>query len=309
VLRIASVVVALCACGGKSDDKPKADPKGSGSGSTVAVEPGKPAAGLDKLVVTVNGKAVAMQRAFVKRVSADQYRLQVGDLEGSCDELLSGVTNAKPGATSFVATLAKHLAPDGVESMVITDFWSAGHPTKAALGGLAKLTGTPTKTATVEIELPKITDVDSGKTIIVSGPLTATGCGDQPDTGVGVPKGQHVSAAYVTIAGRKLELRGAILRGSDVLLSASPKDCSAVTPFAPVVIQHENGKWEISGTWIGEQKTASTDTMKGAKFAVGAAAKTGDGPTVALALSGAGSIAGYPLKFEGTIEALDCPTK
>ncbi len=307
--KLAVVLFVVCACGSKDSKSEDKDKDKAVEGSTSTEAPPRPAAGFEQLSVTVNGKPVPMLRGFIKRVSPDQWRIQVGDLEGSCDELLSGVTLSQKGATSFVATVAKRLAPDGTEATVITDFWSAGHPTKAALGGTAKLTGSADKNTKVELELPKITDVDQGKTMIVSGPFTALGCGDQPAAKggePGAPKAPHVSAAFVTIAGKRLDLKSAIVHDSDVVLSTGPKDCSSITPFAPVVLTASDGKWELSGTWIKDTQSA-TDTMKDVKFKLGKAGTSPDGPTASLALDGSGTIGGYAVKFEGTIEALDCP--
>lgn len=310
MLRITISLLVVAACGSKSDKpegttesgsaKPEVDTPGSGNADARRPPP----VGLAKLEVEVDGKPVPMRRAFIKRVSADQWRLQVGDLEGSCEELLSGVVNSQKGATSFVATIAKRLAPDGTESMAVTDFWTAGHTTKATFGGPAKLTGATDKDAKVEIELPQISSADGAKTLLVSGPFTATGCGDQPETGAGAPKGQHVTAASITVAGKKLELKGAVLHGADVTLSASPKDCSPTMPFSPVVLQQTAGKWELSGTWIGDPQ--STTDAKDLKLTTGKGGTTSDGPTAALALSGTATIGGYTVKLEGTIEALDC---
>jgi hypothetical protein len=305
--RVACLLLLGCACGSKSDSKSDSTDK-SVEGSVAPGDPARSAPGFEGLTVTVNGKPVGMLRGFIKRVSPDHWRIQVGDLEGSCAELLSGVTTAQKGATSFVATLAKQVAPDGSESTVITEFWSAGHPTKTALGGIARVGGPTDKDTKVELVLPKVTDVNNGKTMVVGGTFTALGCGDQPARpgDPGIPNDPHVSAAVITVAGKRLDVHSAIVRGSDVVLSTGPKDCSTVTPFAPIVIAHADGKWQLSGTWIKQAQTA-TDTMKDIKFKIGATGTGLDGPTAALTLDGAGTIGGYPVKFEGTIEALDCP--
>ncbi|HEU0037561.1 MAG TPA: hypothetical protein VFQ53_43420 [Kofleriaceae bacterium] len=310
IARQLGVLALVAACGGgKSDDKkqPESKPTESGSDEPVVL-PKDPAPDLEKLTVTLDGKPLAMQRAFIKRVSPDHWRVQIGDAVGSCDELLSGVTNAKPGATFFVITLAKRLHPYGSDVIAITDFTSGKEPILSAYDQPVKLTGSTDKDGRAVIELPAIADVIGKKTFAMQGALTATGCGDQPDTGAGVPKASHVSAATLTIAGKSLELHGAILRGSDVVLSTGPKDCSPVTPFAQVIVSVRGGRWELAGTWIPKPITAS-DGMKDVKFRVGASGTSADGPTAALELSGSGTLGGYPLVFSGKLEALDCPTK
>ncbi len=308
-----AVLLLACACGGKSGDEPARgtiDPPGSGS--APAAVPTKPAAGFEKLVTTVNGKSIAMQRGFIKRVSPDHWRILVGDIEGSCDELLSGIVN-RQGGNSFVASLVKLVASDGSESFAVTDFWSAGHPTKASYAGAAKVTGASDQGKAAEIELPMITDIDDGKTLVVSGPLTATGCGDQavPDPGTGgIPRATHVSAGTITVAGNKLELHGVVLHDTQIVLSTGPKDCSGLTPFAPITLRHDAGAWELSGTWITRPLTATDDsgTMKATSFKVGTQGTSADGPIAAVSLGGSGTIGGYKIELAGKVEAIDCPT-
>lgn len=126
-LAVAVLLGAACGKGDKqADPKAGADTKAATASETTGSGSGTPTPSLGKLTVTSDGKPVEMARAFVKRVSPDQWRILVGDTEGSCEELLSGVTNRKPGGTSFVASIVKRLKPDGSESVVVTDFWSAG---------------------------------------------------------------------------------------------------------------------------------------------------------------------------------------
>jgi len=296
------LAVCACACGGKSGDSSEA----TGSGG----EPAKPPAGFETLKATVDGKPVVLGRGFIKRVSPDHWRILVGDTEGSCEELLSGVTN-KRGGTSFVATIAKRVAPDGAASFAVTDFWSAGHPTEATFDGAAGVEGAADRGRTARVVLPKIVDDDQGKKLVVEGAFTATGCGDQaaPEPGVGgIPKAAHVSAASITIAGHKLPVVGAILRGTEITLSTGPKDCTTVLPFAQVILRHQNGAWELSGTWIPKPKT-ETDTgggMNHTTFKVGVEGKSDDGAVASVEIGGSGTIGGYEIGLAGTVEAIDC---
>ena len=307
-------VLGFLACGKSDPPAPAATASGSAIVVPPAQKPPQAAAGLEKLQVLVDGKPVPMLKAFIKRVSPDQWRVQVSDLEGSCEELISGVLHVQKGATSFVATIVKRLAPDGKESIVVSDFTAGSSTTK--VNTPVTIRGEATKDLKVEIALDKIVATSARpagtdgiaieKKLEVSGPFTALGCGDQPDDGIGVPKGPVTSSARITIAGKQLELRGAALRGNEVVLSTGPKDCSTATPFAPVVVQFVGGRWELAGTAIAKPETA-TDTMKGVTFKVTDQAKTEDGPVVALELAGQGKLGAYPVKFAGTILALDCP--
>ena len=305
---LAVAFIVGCGKGDNAADNKVVDPP-------VTPEPAKPVAGFDKLTVTVGGVATPMRRGFIKRVSLDQWRIQVSDKEGSCDELLSGVVNAQKGATSFVATIAKHLAPDGTEATVVTDLWLAGHPTKAKLGA-AKVIGSADRDSKVEIELSKIVETDTAKKLEIVGALSATGCGDAEPTGAGLPLVEHVSAARVTIAGKQLDLRGAVKHGDELTLSTGPKDCSDVQPWAQAVILHRDGKWQLSGTLFGQSSTSPehalpgqpiADAVKDLKVTPGMTGTSKDGPIVAITLGGNGKIGDYAVAFDGTIEAIDCP--
>ncbi len=301
-MKILAILVLFTACR-KSDPAPKVVDKGSSTRDEV-----KPITGFDKFVVIRDGKPVKMTRAFIKRVSPDQWRLFVGDLEGSCEELLGGVTNSQQGATHFVTTLRRQLAPDGTHTIKLTDLWTAGHPTKATYS-TARITEPTDKGVNVEIELQKITDDDAGKLLTAEGSLVALGCGDQPPDGAGVPKDVHVSAATVTVAGKKLEIKSATLDGDDVTLSTGPKDCSPVTPWSQVVVQRHTGTWTwtLSGTWFEKPVQGTSEAAKDLKLTTGAQGSGKDGPTMAITLAGSGTISTYPISLEGTLEAIDCP--
>jgi len=305
-VRTLAIAILLVGCG-KGDDKPASDkPTDKGSATPVAIDPAKGAPGFERLKVTVDGKPVPMARAFIKRVSPDQWRLQVADNEGSCEELLSGVTNSQKGATSFVTTLRRRLTPDGGDTIAVTDFWTAGHPTEATFT-TASIAGPTDKGKKVDLELAKIIDNDKGKVLIAEGAFTALGCGDQPAMDAGIPKDAHVSAASLTVAGKKIELVNAVLHGDELTLSSGPKDCSDVTPWSQVVLLHRVGSWTLSGTWFDKDYQSTDDTLKDLKVTFGAQGSGKDGATMAVTLAGAGKVGGYPVSLDGTIEAIDCP--
>lgn len=293
------MLLPLAACGGKGEDKPAPQP-GSAAVETDLV---KPTAGFEKLSVTRDGKPVQMTRAFIKRVSPDQWRLMVSDKEGSCEELISGVTNSIPGATHFVTTMRRRLAPDGSQQIFLTDLWTAGHPTTATFS-TARITTPTDKGTNVEVELAKVTDEDQGKLLVAEGTFIAHGCGDQPPDGAGIPKDTHVSAATITVAGKKLDLAGATATGDDVVLSTAPKDCSGTWPWAQVTLERRAGAWTLSGTWFDKPYSAPAKELTAA---FGAQGSGKDGPTMAITVGGTAVIEGYPVQLDGTIEAIDCP--
>ena len=308
---VVAILVAACGKGDKQAD-PKAGTDPKAAGETTGTGSGAPASALARLTVTSDGKPIAMARAFIKRVSPDQWRILVGDTEGSCQELLSGITSKQPGGTSFVASIGKRVKPDGSEAVVVTDFWSAGHPTESVTG-LASIAGTADPGAQVAIKLAKIVDVDKARKLEISGSFTAVGCGDQPLPAAGLPKVSHPSTASVTIAGKRLPLSSATRSGDAISLSSGPRDCTPATVPAQATIEHRAGRWELTGTWF-TGPNASTDNALGEeartrdlKITAGAAGTGADGRTVVLALSGTGKLGDYPIAFDGAIEALDCP--
>ncbi|MBA3460039.1 MAG: hypothetical protein H0T46_08765 [Deltaproteobacteria bacterium] len=307
-----TAAVILAAACGKSGDKTESKPTETTGGSAETAPAANPAA-FQKLKVTVNGKPVAMTRAFIKRVSPDQWRVIVSDQEGSCGELISGVTNSVKGSTGFVSTLRRHLKPDGGDEIAVTDFWTAGHPTSAKLG-TAMVAGPTDKDAKVDVTIAKIVDEDNGRILEAEGTFTAIGCGDQPADDAGVPKDQHVSAATITVAGKKLDVKNAIISGDDLTLSTGPKDCSPTTPWSQVVIQRSAGKWCLRGTWFVDESCSAErampeDTVKDFKVTLGAQGSGKDGPTIGVTIAGTGKIGAYPITLDGTVEAIDCQKK
>jgi hypothetical protein len=290
-------LLAVAACGGekKSDAGPASLPGSAPSGSGSAIRP--------TLSVKLDGAPLAMERAFIKRQSPDQWRLLVGDKEGSCDELITGVTNRQQGATSFVATISRQLGKDGKLETVVSTFWSAGHPTDAKLGAAKVAVPATPSGKKITVELAPIVDLDGKRRLEISGALVADGCGDHAD--VGVPKVVHASTATITVAGHKLPLRGAILDGPSLTLYTTPKDCSTSKPFAQVMLTHAGGAWELSGTWLAEPATVAD---KDAKLAhdKGATGTSPDGPTAQLALTGTAVFGDHKVELAGAIEAIDC---
>ncbi len=300
-LLILPVSALALACGKRSDDAPKP------TGAAAA-----PVGAYDGLTVSVAGKRIPIDRAFIKRTSPDAYVLQLGHLQGSCEELMSGMAATKPGGTTFSLSLARQVQPTGHDKLVVTDFWSRSLPTKATLGGTAKLSAEPAKGAFVTVELPKIVDIAAPRTdatVEVTGSVAALGCGDAVVTGLGVPKTTHKSSATITVAGKQLPIRGVILNPPNIVISTGPKDCSAVTVAAPVVLERVRGQWGLRGTWFAQpvQNTAlPDDATRELQFGAKGVGTSLDGPVIELELTGAGKIGDYPIKLEGIADAIEC---
>ncbi|MBA2539114.1 MAG: hypothetical protein H0V17_05715, partial [Deltaproteobacteria bacterium] len=77
------------------------------------------------------------------------------------------------------------------------------------------------------------------------------------------------------------------------------------TPLSEIVLRNQAGTWELSGTWIGAQKTVKE--LPNTTFKVGAVGTSPDGKVASVAIGGSGTIGGYKIELAGKLEALDCP--
>jgi hypothetical protein len=308
-LFIALLIALLIACGGKGEDKDKGGaPDKAGS----AHSPPPAARGLDKVAVAFSGKPVAMQRAFVKRMEPDRYQLYLTSQGGSCAELLDNMFSASD-RIDVLATVTPRLDVDGKPHLQVTDVYEGAPTMEIAPGARAAITGAAATGEAVTVALDFVARAKEpeagGLSIEVHGTFTAEGCGARERDPDGMPRARHPTEATLTIANQRLELKGAIVkRGGDLLLSTGPKDCSGTTPWATVILERTGGGWRASGTWIERAATAADKPASAATLsaALGAAGKSEDGPTVRLALSGAGDLGGYRISLDGTIEAIDC---
>jgi hypothetical protein len=320
-MRIAIALGLLAACGSKGsedkarpDDPARARPAGSG-GSGSAGRAAAPDNGLARLAVKFSGQPVAIERALVKRMEPDRYQIYLSSRGGSCRELLDNVFESKD-RIDVLASVSPRLNADGKRYLQITDVFEGAPTMVIAPGAKVSITGAGDVGEPTRIALDFVATAQDaaakGLSIEVHGAFTAEGCGARPPGAAGMPKAPHATTAAITIARQRLELKGAIVRGGgkapDLVLSTAPKDCSPAAPWAAVILERTGGRWRASGTWLEQAVTAAGKATGKATLAAapGAAGKSEDGPTVALALSGAGDLGGFPVALEGTIEALVC---
>jgi hypothetical protein len=288
---------ALLACGGSSD-KPVA-----GSNDKVA-EP--PPGVLDKLHVTVDGKPVGMDKAYIKRLPAGRYQVYVTNKVSSCKQLLDNLFDKVWGEETVLANIGHRLSPQGKETTIVTEVFIRGSgeltgTSKASVGGSTDVGGR----AMVALDY---TATGDGRNYEVHGTFGAEGCGlDQNDLS-GVTKATHASTAQVTVGGKTLGLVAAIRRGPgrDLVLSTGRKGCAATKPAAEIILEHTGDTWHLEGEWLGTTVQTTTKDLVVTTKAKGAGA---DGPTIQLELSGKATIGEYPVAIAGTIEALDCVDK
>jgi hypothetical protein len=119
--------------------------------------------------------------------------------------------------------------------------------------------------------------------------LTIAACGG---------KREELTAATITIGAQKLELKGAVVHGTHVIVSTGPLDCSQPTLDAQVVLARGELGWTLGGTLFPQIITAKDEAMKGVTLEIGQGT---------VALGGNGIMGGQKIELAGTLVALDCP--
>lgn len=266
-------LAVLVACSSKTEKKPA------------------PAQKLDGLQVSVDGKPLAIDRAFMRHLSPDVYGIVLGAGKGSCTE---------DGNVGF--TIGKKLAATGHESFQITQLYSRDFDLRIEQPIKIELAGT-------RLTLPPIS---AGK-LTMSGHGDLVDCPDQPPAGMGAPKVKHPSKARIIVAGKSLDIKGVTVQTRadkaaadlpNIVISTNVKDCSTITLPAPILLERTDGKWLLRGSWLAAEQT--TDQPTELTFSANDVGKSIDGPTLELQLSGSGKIGDYTVKLDGTVEAIEC---
>jgi len=236
--------------------------------------------GQDELKVTIDGKRVAMAKAYLKGLPAGRWQVYVTTAEATCHELMTNLFTNREGAQTLHLNIGHRLATDGTLATVVTEVFLRGSG-EVLPGSSAKVDGD-----TVTLSYRATGD---GHAYEVTGSLVAARCGEPPK-----PPPPATATAMVTVAGKGLPLVGAIRKGDDLVLSTGPKDCTPSTPWAEVILERTGGAWHLSGEWFGQTFQSETKDL--------AVTSTGK----ELALAGSGTIGGYPVALAGKIEATEC---
>ncbi len=314
--------VILAACGGKKTG----DTGGSGSGSsTPAVVP--VGATFPKLTAKIDGKDVVMESALIKQKPDGATQLYLTPKKvATCKELLSNVFDGG-GDQRIIVDLPVYLGADGKETGGVGDIYM-GAPRSADAGATSKVAGPTAKDAKVDVDLAFTVTNGRGQKVDVKGTVTATGCGDQPDEpDMGIPRAKHASTAKMTIAGKSFPV-AAIRKGKTFELVDYPRQCM-VAKYLGIRITNDGPIWKLDGKRIQDMKmfdpsipaikagsgsgSATPEAPKPTWKITASKAQKGAGTgsdatdaTVELALEGEGKIGDYPVKLEGTVEAIDC---
>jgi hypothetical protein len=265
-----------------------------------------PPAAFAHVQVTADGKPLAVSAALIKRLPAGRAQVIVADYDVTCRQLLDNLFDSGHGHRLLLLDTSDRLAPDGTLATTVSDLSGVGVGNLAP-GATAKLGALGATGTKVDVALDA---ADADHPTSVHGTLMADSCGDQAPDPSGAPKAPHPSTATITIAGKPLPLRGALVRGDNIFLSATPRACSPSTPWAEVMLDRVDDMWRVHGTYLDREYTnasAPDEPMAKVKVTLGAQGTSPDGPTVALQLAGAGRVEGYTVAIAGTIEAIECP--
>lgn len=327
LLSLFSLVLAFTSCG-KGKDSGGA---GGGSASGGGGGGGGESSGFEALKVDLQGKPVAVTKAFIKRIPVDgRFQLFLTDGNGNCQELLDNSFDHMSDKAILVDVGPRLQADNKSFKTEVTDLYSGPDDAKVKPGSSVTINGNADKGTKVEITIDADIDVTGSKrpgAIALHGRFTAEGCGARAETSHdGEPKAAHPSKATMTIGGKTLPIVGAIFKGAKpepkdgveqqrtLFLSTGPKDCSGTTPWAAFRLEREWKAWKLDGSFVAGKK--SNDSMsdkdgqpetKGLTVTVGAKGESPDGPTVQIELGGSGTIGGVAVELKGTVEAIDCP--
>lgn len=251
--------------------------------------------------LTLDGKPVALELALVKRRPDGSLQLYAGQRGATCamlqDNLFSG------GASRVLVDLPTRLAPDGTEALAVGDLHHGG-PQTPDPGARAKLVGAlGARGERVTLELAA---ASRSAGLSLEGTVVAESCGDELRTsGPGVPSPALATSATLTVAGKTLALRGALVRGESFELTDFPRDCSTAW-FLGARLEAKGSSLSLDGKRFAEAIKADAKGLSIEKSQKPPRKHEGL-DVVELSLSGTTRLGAYELSLSGTMEALVCP--
>lgn len=266
------LVMALAACGSKSQDHGK----------------------VDKLHVTVNGKEVPITGAYMSNPSRDLYTFVLGDKSLSCTSHAGAV---------FGFTVAKRVSPQGEERWAVVDVSGRDTPITILNPGVVTLAGPHVGNMSF-VDGTKFSA--TGEFDAVECPVVEPSGIGAPKTPH--PSNAKISIAgrSLLVRGATVQARPGVEATDkpNLVLSTNVKDCSKVSLPAPVVLERVDGKWSLHGTWI--DKRVDNIDAPDLTFSANMVGKSADGPTLDLQLSGKAQIGAYAVELMGVVQAIEC---
>lgn len=292
---------AASTAGPASTSSPSSTSSTSSSTSGPGGPPTAAAQATSAATLTLDGKPVALELALVKRRPDGSLQLYAGQRGATCamlqDNLFTG------GASKVLVDLPTRLAPDGTEALAVGDLHHGG-PQTPDPGARAKLVGAlGAKGERVTLELAA---ASRSAGVSLEGTVVAESCGDELRTsGPGMPSPALATSAMLTVAGKKLALRGALVRGESFELTDFPRDCSSAW-FLGARLEAKGSSLSLDGKRFAEAIKADAKGLSIQKSPKPPRKHEGL-DVVELSLSGTTRLGAYELSLSGTMEALVCP--
>jgi hypothetical protein len=250
---------------------------------------------VDKLKVTLDGKPVAVDRAYMTTPSRDLYVFTIGTKATSC--------TSQAGAV-FSFLVAKRVSPKGEERWDVMGV--SGRDVPLAIADI------PNGVTLAGTHVGNLNLVEGAK-FSATGDFDAVACPVEEPSGVGVPKAAHPSNAKIVIAGHTLPIKSATVQARpgvaatdmpNIWLSTSLRDCSKVPLPSQVQLERIDGKWKLHGTWL-EKAVENVDAPE-LTFSANMVGKSADGPTLDLQLAGSAKLGDYAVELTGVVQAIEC---
>lgn len=263
-----------------------------------------------KLTVTLDGKPVAMATALAWRDWNGGFRVTASSVPVSCADVTGDMRSLGETEVTFDVQGGRTLLPDGKEAVQVRSTYFGGSTHQETMPATGSGDGAADQPTTLDVDFAA--EDTKGRKLAVKGTLDALGCA-APTHGTPPPMPPPMSAT-MTIAGVKLPIRGAFLSKigdwPELKLTTGAETCKSVPYATP-------GDFEMTLTWFKPAPAVGQIQLGGVRLGQVSADQTFDkaklvvtpGPAVTgeVTLAGEVKVAGYAVKLEGKVTAVECP--
>jgi hypothetical protein len=321
-LALSSIMVAVIAgcvagCGNK-------DSKSSGGSASASADNANPPprprhppgpAGQphpqDKLTVTLADRPVAMVTALAFKRASGEVEIVASSLPVSCSQVTSTMREIYANEITFDVTFASQLQPDGTIRPGITSEYYDGTTSTVTIPAVGSGDGADGATTTLDVDF----DVSGTKNdkLAVKGTLEALGCPAQ-ERPPQLPLPPEMPAT-ITIAGKKLAVRGAMLENvpkrPTLILTTGGETCAHAAGEVEGQLFVALHWWDAAKPDVGQIDLAgamlprtSDQTYDKKKIKIDPAP-----PTLAQPIKLHADIVvnKYPVQLDGTVTPVICP--
>jgi hypothetical protein len=288
------------------------------TGGVAHAGPGK----LTELVVTHDGKRVALQSAIAVDEGNGRIELTLTNFPYTCKERFAGFRNSYPNEVEVKLFINPRLAKDGTLGWGIrgTHFGNISGTKQSGTDPIpsAAIDAADGKTSKLTLDVKEEGPGDKPETLTMKGKVEVLGCGADPSRKAETPLAPQ-KGAFLEIAGKQLPIAGAAYgKGNskderELILSTGPAACIKGTergnshfPDVSVTLSWDKGKLVravIDGTMVegwGVRQQADI-ALTATPNAPPAGAKD-----MAVALGGSTTISGYNVALKGNVKAVVC---